>query len=58
MRVADCFRMVVLCGVLGAWFEINTDTISFSGTYSIPVEYQWSGVGVQLILALVVFPRN
>ena len=43
---------------LGAWCEINTDTILFSGTYSIPVEYQWSGVGVKLILALVVSPRN
>lgn len=43
---------------LGAWFEISTDTISFSGTYSIPVEYKWSGVGVELVLALVVSPRN
>ncbi len=51
-------RMSIYEKSLEAWFEINTDTITFSGTYSIPVEYKWSGVGVQLNLALVVSPRN
>ena len=41
---------------LGTWFEINTDPISFSGSYSIPIEYKWHNVGVQLDLALVVSP--
>jgi hypothetical protein len=43
---------------LGAWFEINTEDISFGGTYSIPVEYIWNGAGVQLNLALVVSPKR
>ncbi len=41
---------------LGTWFEINTDPISFGGTYSIPIEYKWHNVGVQMDLALVVSP--
>ena len=41
---------------LGTWFEINTDPISFGGTYSNPIEYKWHNVGVQMDLALVVSP--
>ena len=37
----------------GAWFEINAESIAFSGTFGIPLEYKWSGVGVQLDLAIV-----
>ncbi len=41
---------------LGTWFEINTDPISFVGSYNIPIEYKWHNVGVQMDLALVVSP--
>ena len=37
----------------GDWFEINAESIEFSGTFGIPVEYKWSGLGVQLDLAIV-----
>ena len=43
---------------LGTWFEINTDPISFVGSYSIPIEYKWHNVGVQMDLALVVSPAR
>jgi hypothetical protein len=43
---------------LGSWFEINAGDISFGGTYSIPVEYKWSGADVHLNLAIVVSPKS
>jgi len=43
---------------LGSWFEINADDMSFGGTYSIPVEYQWSSADIHLNLAIVVSPKS
>ncbi len=36
------------------WYPVDTEPVSFAGTYSIPFEYKWNGTGVQLDLALVV----
>lgn len=38
------------------WFEVNSQEITFDGSYGIPLEYKWAAIGVQLDLALVVSP--
>lgn len=38
------------------WYPVDSEPVSFEGTYSIPFEYKWNGTGVQLDLALVVSP--
>ena len=40
------------------WYPVDSEPVSFEGTYSIPFEYKWSGTGVQLDLALVVSPAR
>ncbi len=36
------------------WYPIDSEPVSFEGSYRIPFEYKWNGAGVQLDLALVV----
>lgn len=38
------------------WFEVNSQEITFDGSYGIPLEYKWAAIGVKLDLALVVSP--
>jgi hypothetical protein len=40
------------------WYPVDSEPVSFEGTYSIPFEYKWSGIGVQLDLALAVSPAR
>jgi len=40
------------------WYTVDSEPVSFEGTYSIPFAYKWSGTGVQLDLALVVSPAR
>ena len=40
------------------WYPVDSEPVSFEGTYSIPFEYKWNGTGVQLDLALVVSPAR
>ncbi len=38
----------------GSWYRIDTGTLQFAATPEVPVEYTWSGGGLEIDLALVV----